>query len=76
MTYLTKQLPKTLRQCLDLEFSVSSLPVFFLANVPANSVEHPAAEVSFPLLSLYHQCNETILLMWGRRTGVSWAIIP
>lgn len=31
--------------------------------------ECPAAEASLHILTLYHQCNGPVLLMWGRRTG-------
>lgn len=48
---------------------MGSLLIFSLADVPAKSAEYPAAEVSPYLLTLYHQCNEPISLMWERRTG-------
>ena len=39
--YPNKGLPKTLRQCLGLEFSVGSPPILSLTHVPAKSAECP-----------------------------------
>lgn len=55
--FSTKQFPKTLQQFLGLWFSVDSLPILSLINVPIESAKCPAAEVSLHVSTLYHQCN-------------------
>lgn len=51
-----------------LEFSVGSLSILSLADVPAKSAECPAVEASLHMLTLHHQCNGPILWMRGRKT--------
>lgn len=51
---------QTLLWCLCLKFSVGSLLILSLADVPAK----PAVEANLYMLILYHLCNGHILLMW------------
>lgn len=48
---------------------MGSLPILSFVYVLAKSEECPAAEASLHMLTVYHQCNRPILLVWGRRTG-------
>lgn len=54
---------------LGLEYSVGSLPILSLVDVPAKPAECPAAEASLHMLTLYHQCIGPVLLMWVGRKG-------
>lgn len=62
---LDQATPKTLVSCLGLQFSVVSLLILSLADVPAKLAGYPAAEANLYVLILYDQCNGPILLVWG-----------
>lgn len=67
--------PQTLWQCLGLEFSVGSSPIFPLADVPTNSAESCSSGQSH--VNICCQYNRLILLTCGREgRGRSWATVP
>ena len=48
---------------------MGSPPILSLTDVPAKSAEGPAAEASLHVLTLYHQCNGPVSLMWEEEQG-------
>lgn len=67
-SYPTIQLPRTLLPCLDLEFSVDSLPVLSVVGGPAKPVRFSATEANLHRLTLCHQCNGSMSLGLGKKT--------
>ena len=66
--------PKALQQCLGLEFSVDSLSILSITDVPVKPAGCPEAEANIHMLVLHHQCNGSILSM-GRRTGTALRLL-
>lgn len=59
-SYLTVWLPKTLLQCLDLEYSSDSLPVLSVVGGPVTPARLSVAEASPHRLTLHHQYSEPV----------------
>lgn len=52
-----------------MELFVVSLSIYHLMDAPAKPARYLAAEANLYMLTIYHQCNGSISLIWGRRTG-------
>lgn len=75
-SYPTRQLLRTLWHCLDFGQTAGPLSVHCLTDAPAKLAGCLAAEASLYMFTIHHQCNGSILLIWGRRTGTGPQLPP